>query len=143
MAAIPDWGLAISDTTFLPFIIYILGALFVLGVMYGLSYLLGQRHSGRETGLPYESGISTTGSARMRFSARFYLVAMLFVIFDLEVVFMFAWAIGARELGWPGYWGLLVFVGILLIGLLYEWRMGALDWIRPRRRNMETEGSRT
>ncbi|MBD3381939.1 MAG: NADH-quinone oxidoreductase subunit A [candidate division Zixibacteria bacterium] len=97
--------------------------------MYGLSYLLGERHRDRETDLPYESGIKTTGSARIRFSAKFYLVAMLFVIFDLEVVFIFAWAIGARELGWPGYWGLIMFIAILVVGLIYEWRMGAIDWL--------------
>ncbi len=113
----------------LPFLVYTLGVLFVLAVMYGLSYILGQRHSDHETNEPYESGIKTTDSARVRFSAKFYLVAMLFVIFDLEVVFIFAWAIGAIELGWPGYSALLVFLVILVGGLIYEWRMGALDWI--------------
>jgi NADH-quinone oxidoreductase subunit A len=118
-----------NSTDLISLLAYSIGALFVVGVMVGLSYVLGQRHQGRETNDPYESGIKTTGSARVRFSAKFYLVAMLFVIFDLEVVFIFAWALAARELGWPGYWGLLVFVLILIVGLLYEWRMGALDWI--------------
>ena len=118
-----------QPANFLPFLVYGLGAVFIVGVMLGLSYLLGQRHRDRETDEPYESGIKTTGSARLRFSAKFYLVAMLFVIFDLEVVFLFAWAIGARELGWNGYGGLLVFVLILVVGLLYEWRMGALDFL--------------
>ena len=103
----------------------------MLAVMYGLSYLVGQHHTDRETNFPYESGIKTTGTARVRFSARFYIVAMLFVIFDLEVVFLFAWAIAAKVLGRPGYWGLLAFVGILVVGLIYEWRVGALDWINP------------
>lgn len=97
--------------------------------MYGLSFVLGQRHVGRETNTPYESGIKTTGSARIRLSAKFYIVAMLFVIFDLEVVFLFAWAVGAKELGWSGYWAMLIFVVIVVVGLIYEWRMGALDWI--------------
>lgn len=118
-----------QPANFLPFLVYGLGAVFIVGVMLGLSYVLGQRHRDRETDEPYESGIKTTGSARLRFSAKFYLVAMLFVIFDLEVVFLFAWAVGARELGWNGYWGLLVFVLILVVGLLYEWRMGALDFL--------------
>lgn len=111
--------------------------------MYGLSFILGQRHTDRETNFPYESGIKTTGSARVRFSARFYIVAMLFVIFDLEVVFLFGWAIGAKQLGWPGYWGLLVFIAILVAGLIYEWRVGALDWVHPAKRSIASkEGER-
>jgi len=96
--------------------------------MVGLSYVLGQRHQEKATGEPYESGIQVTGSARGRLSVDFYLVALLFVIFDLEVAFLFSWAIAARDLGWAGYAGLLVFVGILVVGLVYEWRRGALDW---------------
>ncbi len=110
--------------------------------MYGLSYLLGQRHTDRETNDPYESGIRITGSARVRFSASFYLIAMLFVIFDLEVVFIFAWAIGAVEVGWTGYIGLLVFTAILVVGLIYEWRMGALDWMRQEMRALLRSGGR-
>lgn len=129
-------------TSFWPFIVYALGLLGVVFIMLGLSYVLGQRHTGRETNLPYESGIESTGSARIRFSAKFYMVAMLFVIFDLEVVFMFAWAIAARELGWPGYWGLIVFVTILVAGLVYEWRMGALDWLASEFRQVRSNRRR-
>jgi NADH-quinone oxidoreductase subunit A len=93
-----------------------------------LSWFLGQRHRGRETGEPYESGIMPTGSARLRLSAKFYLVAMFFVIFDLEAAFIVAWAVAAREAGWPGYIGVLSFIGVLTAALLYEWRLGALDW---------------
>src|SRR5262245_59580896 len=93
-----------------------------------LSYLLGQRHHERATSEPYESGIVSTGSARLRFSAKFYLIAMLFVIFDLEAVFIFAWAIAFSELGWGGYLGALIFIGVLFAALIYEWRIGALDW---------------
>jgi NADH-quinone oxidoreductase subunit A len=94
---------------------------------------LGQRHSDRATGEPYEVGIVSEGSARVRFSAKFYLVAILFVIFDLEAVFVFAWAIAGRELGWAGYAGLLVFLLVLAVALIYEWRLGALDWVTQRR----------
>lgn len=97
--------------------------------MYGLSFVLGERHVGRETNTPYESGIKTTGSARIRFSAKFYIIAMLFVIFDLEAVFLFAWAVSAKELGWSGYWAMLIFVAVVVVGLIYEWSAGALDWI--------------
>ncbi|HEY9436261.1 MAG TPA: NADH-quinone oxidoreductase subunit A [Blastocatellia bacterium] len=96
--------------------------------MLALSYLLGQRHRARATGEPYESGVVSTGSARLRFSAQFYLVAMLFVIFDLEAVFIFAWAVAFREVGWTGYAGVLAFIGVLVAALIYEWRLGALDW---------------
>ena len=96
--------------------------------MLGLSFVLGQRHDNRQTGSPYESGILSQGSARVRLSAKFYLVAMLFVIFDLEAVFIFAWAIVVREIGWAGYSEALVFITVLIATLFYLWRVGALDW---------------
>ncbi len=100
----------------------------LVAAMLGLSYVLGQRHQDRATGSPYEGGIVSEGSARVRLSAKFYLVAMFFVVFDLEAVFLFAWAIAGRELGWPGYWEAMIFIGVLLAALVYLWRMGALDW---------------
>ncbi|MGA8598300.1 MAG: NADH-quinone oxidoreductase subunit A [Bryobacteraceae bacterium] len=96
--------------------------------MLGLSYVLGQRHHDRATGSPYESGIISEGTARVRLSAKFYLVAMFFVIFDLEAVFIFAWAVSVREAGWLGYFEVVVFIGILVATLAYLWRVGALDW---------------
>ncbi|NOY70023.1 MAG: NAD(P)H-quinone oxidoreductase subunit 3 [Deltaproteobacteria bacterium] len=93
-----------------------------------LSALLGQRHRERTTDDPYESGIAPTGSARIRFDVKFYLMAMFFVIFDLEAVFIFAWANSARKLGWSGYIEMVIFVGILSLSLFYLWRVGALDW---------------
>jgi NADH-quinone oxidoreductase subunit A len=96
--------------------------------MIGASWLLGERHRDPHTALPYESGIVSEGSARVRLNVKFYLVAMFFVIFDLEAVFIFAWAIAARELGWAGYAEVVIFIGILLAALAYLWRMGALDW---------------
>jgi NADH-quinone oxidoreductase subunit A len=94
----------------------------------GLSYVLGERHKEKATGEPYESGILPTGSARLRLSAKFYLMAMFFVIFDLEAAFIFAWAIALRDVGWTGYLEILVFIGVLLAALIYLWRVGALDW---------------
>lgn len=93
-----------------------------------VSWVLGQRHREKATGEVYESGIEPTGGSRGRLGVDFFLVALLFVIFDLEVAFLFAWAVAARDLGWAGYVGFLVFVAILVVGFVYEWRRGALDW---------------
>ena len=113
-----------------PLVVYAVGVVVAVVGMVVVSHLLGERHQERATGSPYESGIVPEGSARLRFSAQFYLVAMLFVIFDIEAVFIFAYAASFRSLGWAGFGGLVVFVGILVAGLVYEWRLGALDWGR-------------
>ncbi len=116
-----------------PLILYC-GAVFALiVVMMSLSHLFGERHASKATIEPFESGIVSVGGARFRFPAKFYLVAMFFVIFDLETVFIFAWAIAFRDVGWSGYFEMLVFVGVLLAALVYLWRLGALDW-GPRTR---------
>jgi len=98
------------------------------GAIIGLSYVLGQRHKERATDEPYEGGILSTGSARMRFSSQFYMIAMLFVIFDVETIFIVAWAIAFEELGWYGYVGVMIFIILLVVVLIYEWRNGALDF---------------
>ncbi len=108
--------------------VYFAAVLIILIGMLVVSYLLGQRHHERATGAPYESGIVSEGSARVRLSAKFYLVAMFFVVFDLEAVFIYAWAVAGRELGWAGYFEVLVFIAVLVIALVYLWRLGALDW---------------
>jgi NADH-quinone oxidoreductase subunit A len=108
--------------------IYFVIVVVLVAAMLAVSYLLGQRHDEVATGSPYESGIVSAGSAHVRLSAKFYLVAMFFVIFDLETVFIFSWAVAGRELGWPGYWELLIFSCILIAALIYLWRLGALDW---------------
>ncbi len=108
--------------------IYFVLVLAIVIAMLIASYLLGQRHQESATGSPYESGIVSAGSAHVRLSAKFYLVAMFFVIFDLEAAFIFAWAVAGRDLGWPGYWEILIFIGVLIVALAYLWRLGALDW---------------
>lgn len=100
----------------------------LVGLILALSYVLGQHHKDRATGEPYESGIVSTGGARLRFPSQFYMVAMLFVIFDVEAVFIITWAIAFKELGWPGYISICVFIFILLVVLVYEWRNGALNF---------------
>lgn len=114
--------------TLWPLAVYACAVVVVVGAMLGIPYFLGERHREAATRDPYESGIVATGTARLRFPAHFYLVAMFFVIFDLEVVFLFAWAIAAPQLGWLGYAEILVFVGVLLAAWVYLWRVGALDW---------------
>lgn len=111
-----------------PLGVYILLVVLVVALMLILSFLLGQRHEERSTSEPYESGIVSTGSARLRFDAKFYLMAMFFVIFDLEAVFVYAYAVAFRELRWMGYIEILVFIGILMSALFYVWRLGALEW---------------
>ncbi len=111
-----------------PFLIYFALVMLVVIAMLGISYFLGQRASRPAKNIPYESGIVSVGSAHFRISVHFYITAILFIIFDLEVVFLFAWAVAVRENGWAGFIEILVFIGILGVALLYLWRIGALDW---------------
>lgn len=115
-----------------PIIAYFALVLLTVGGMLAISLLLGERHKEKMTDEPYESGIAPTGSARLRFDVQFYLIAMFFVIFDLETAFLFGWAVAARELSWLGYAEAVIFVVILMVGLLYLWRIGALDWGHKR-----------
>ena len=118
----------ISENVVWPLLIYAGAVLLVVVMMLGLSYFLGQRTKDHSRNEPYESGIESTGSARLRFPARFYLIAMFFVLFDIESVFIISWAIAFRELGWTGYASIVLFVLILFVVLLFEWRTGALDF---------------
>jgi NADH-quinone oxidoreductase subunit A len=118
-----------------PLVVYFVFVVFLVTSTLFVSYLLGQRHSEPATGEPYEGGIVSEGSARVRLSVRYYVVAMFFVVFDLEAVFLFAWCVAARELGWIGYGEVLIFVGVLLVALVYLWKVGALDWAREPRRS--------
>ena len=119
-----------------------LGVVVVLvALLVVVTHLSGERHFQRGTGVPYESGVPITGSARLRFAADFYLVAMFFVIFDISAVYLFAWAVSARELGWPGYVAALVFMIETVAGLAYLWRRGAFDWgARRLREHKERHG---
>ena len=111
-----------------PLALFLALAILVVAGMLLLSALLGEQHSGGAMDEPYECGVVSTGSARMRFSAKFYLMAMFFVVFDLEAVFIYAYAVVFRELGWAGYAEIAVFVFILGAALFYLWRTGALQW---------------
>lgn len=113
--------------------LYFLIVLCLVAGMLGVSYVLGQRHRAAATGSPYEGGIVSEGSAHLRLSIKFYLVAVFFVIFDLEAAFLFSWAVAARGSGWAGFWEAVVFAVILMLTLLYLARVGALDWSKFRR----------
>ncbi len=110
-----------------PLAVYFAFVVGLVAVLLVLSALLGERHREPATNLPYESGVVSTGSARLRFGASFYLIAVLFVIFDLEAAFLFSWAVALREIGWSGYLEGVVFIGVLLVALVYLWRNGGLD----------------
>ena len=117
-----------------PLLVYFAFVIVLVAAVLAVSYVLGQRHSEPATAEPYEGGIVSQGSAHVRFSMRYYLVAMFFVVFDLEAAFIYAWAEVAREVGWAGYWGVVLFVATLAGALLYLWRVGALDWSRKSQR---------
>ena len=129
------------NSTFESFCIYTVGIIIVVSAMLGLSYLLGQHHKERETNDPYESGILITGSSRIRFDAKFYLIAMVFVIFDLESVFLFAWSIAVSEAGWPGYYSILFFSTVLIMALAYTWRTGGFNFGPHGRQLKKMEGT--
>src|SRR5690554_3777909 len=118
---------------------FLLGVLGLCAFMLLVSSILGSRAWGRSKNEPFESGIVSTGSSRLRLSAKFYLVAMLFVIFDVEALFLFAWAVSVRESGWAGLVEATLFTAILLAGLVYLWRVGALDWAPAGRRERQAK----
>jgi NADH-quinone oxidoreductase subunit A len=125
-----------------PLVVYFGLVVLVAAGIVGMSYVLGQRHKERATDEPYESGIAITSTARLRVPIRFYLVAFLFVLFDLESVFIFAWAVCVRQAGWAGYIEIAVFIGVLLAALLYVVRQGALDWGKRPPPSLGTTGAR-
>ena len=122
-----------------PFLFYTALVLAVVATMLGLSFFLGQRINRKYKNTPFESGIISVGSAHFRISVHFYLSAILFIIFDLEVVFLFAWAVAVEQAGWPGFIEISVFIAILLLALFYLYRIGALDWrTQTQKRELKT-----
>ncbi len=113
---------------YLPLLLQVLFALALACGMLVLSALVGRRRYSRAKFQPYECGITPTGDARERFSVKFYLVAMLFILFDVEAVFLYPWAVIFRDLKMFGFWEMLVYIGIVLVGFFYMWKKGILDW---------------
>jgi NADH-quinone oxidoreductase subunit A len=121
-------GMDSSYPTLWPFLIYAIASLLLVVAMLVASYFLGERHQEPATDTVYEAGIEATGSARLLFPIHFYLIGMFFVIFDLEVVFIVAWAISAKIIGWAGYIAIATFIAVLVAVLVYEWRIGAFNF---------------
>jgi NADH-quinone oxidoreductase subunit A len=114
--------------TYFPVLLQVLIAMAVAAGMLGASYLLGKRVRNRVKDMPYESGIVPTGTARERFSVKFYLVGMLFILFDIEAIFLYPWAVVYRELKMFAFVEMLIFILLIVCGYIYIWRKGALDW---------------
>ena len=113
---------------YLPVAIFIGVSLVIAGALMLAPFLIAVSNPDPEKVSAYECGFDAFDDARMKFDVRFYLVAILFIIFDLEVAFLFPWAVAFKEVGALGFWAVMVFVGILTIGFIYEWRKGALEW---------------
>ena len=114
--------------SYLPIFIFLVIAGVLSFVMVGLPFLIAQRSPNKEKLSPYECGFDTFGDARGRFDVRFYLVSILFIIFDLEVAFLFPWAVALKTAGVFAFWSMITFLFVLAIGFAYEWKKGALEW---------------
>jgi NADH-quinone oxidoreductase subunit A len=115
---------------YFPVMLQALLAMALAAGLLGVSRLLGKRVRNKVKDLPYESGIVPTGTARERFSVKFYLVGMLFILFDIEAIFLYPWVVVYREpgMGWYAFIEMLIFVALILSGFFYIWKKGALDW---------------
>jgi len=117
-----------SEADYVGITVYILMVAAVLGVMMFLTTWLGAKRPGAVKDSPYESGVKPTGPARLRLPVQFYLVAIFFIIFDLEAVFVYSWAVAFDILGWPGFAFISFFIVALFLGLVYVWKKGGLEW---------------
>jgi NADH-quinone oxidoreductase subunit A len=122
--------------------VYVIGTGALCGVMLGLSAVLGGKSGARARNEPFESGVVSASPERLRLSAKFYLVAVFFVIFDVEALFLYAWAISVRESGWAGFVEAFAFIAVLAVSLFYLARIGALDWAPQSRRRTDQRNTR-
>ena len=113
---------------YLPVILFILVGVLVGVLPQVIGLVLGPHRPDAAKNSPYECGFEAFEDARMKFDVRYYLVAILFILFDLEIAFLFPWAVSLRETGMAGFWSMMLFLGILVVGFAYEWKKGALDW---------------
>jgi NADH-quinone oxidoreductase subunit A len=113
---------------YLPILIFVIVGALVGGGALAAGALLGTRRPDAEKDSPYECGFVAFESARVKFDVRYYLVAILFILFDLEIAFLFPWAVVLPKLGAYGFWAMFVFLAVLVVGFIYEWKKGALEW---------------
>ncbi|TVR83074.1 MAG: NADH-quinone oxidoreductase subunit A [Rhodospirillales bacterium] len=113
---------------YLPILIFLGIAIVVAGAAVAMSYLVAEQRPDIAKESPYECGFDPFEDTRSKFDVRFYLVAILFIIFDLEVAFLFPWAVALTDIGAFGFWSMMVFLAVLTVGFIYEWRKGALEW---------------
>ena len=113
---------------YLPILIFMCVTLLMGSVFIILGKLLGPSRPDAEKNSPYECGFEAFEDSRMKFDVRYYLVAILFIIFDLEIAFLFPWAVALGEVGIYGFWSMMLFLGVLTVGFIYEWKKGALEW---------------
>ncbi len=113
---------------YLPILLFIAIGIVVGAVMMSMGFLLAPRRPDAEKLSPYECGFEAFEDSRMKFDVRYYLVAILFIIFDLEIAFLFPWAVALKQIGMFGFLAMVMFLGILVIGFIYEWKKGALQW---------------
>ncbi|MGJ7521544.1 NADH-quinone oxidoreductase subunit A [Variovorax sp. LT1P1] len=114
--------------SYLPVLLFILVGIAVGIAPQVLGYILGPNRPDAAKNSPYECGFEAFENARMQFDVRYYLVAILFILFDLEIAFLFPWAVALKEVGPAGFWAVVIFLAILVVGFAYEWKKGALDW---------------
>jgi len=116
---------------YLPLLMHFIVAGLLASAIVTLSWIIGQRKPNQAKMSPYECGMTPVGDARERFSVKFYMVAMLFILFDVEAVFLYPWAVILRELKMFGFWEMMVYIGIFLVGFFYVWKKGVLEWGSP------------
>lgn len=124
-------------SSYAPILIHLIFAVLLAAGLIFVSWLIGERKANPSKLSTYECGILPTGDARQPFSVKFYLVALLFILFDVEAVFLIVWAVVYRDLGMYGFVIMLIFLFLLVAGFLYEWKKGALDWNEPQGRSSE------
>lgn len=113
---------------YLPILVFLGVGLFVGVAAIGIGFVLAPNKPDSEKLSPYECGFEAFEDSRMKFDVRYYLVAILFIIFDLEIAFLFPWAVVLDEIGMVGFWSMMIFLGVLVVGFIYEWKKGALEW---------------
>ena len=113
---------------YLPVLIFIVIGAVVGAAMIGMGFVLSPNRPDSEKNSPYECGFEAFEDSRMKFDVRYYLVAILFIIFDLEIAFLFPWSVVLDQIGMVGFWAMMIFLGILVVGFIYEWKKGALEW---------------